>query len=69
MRGTVICSALIIATTILVGGLLHGELAYLLNDMTVSRPAAVVLSALLGMLMAGWVVLMHYRHAARRINR
>ena len=69
VRGTVICSALIIATTILVGGLLHGELAYLLNDMTVSRPAAVVLSALLGMLMAGWVVLMHYRHAARRINR
>ena len=68
LRGTVICAALITVTTAMVGALLHGELSFLLNDLTVSLTAAVALSTLLGLLMAGWILLMHYRHAARRIN-
>ena len=67
--GTVVYAALTVVTTVLVGNLLHGELAFLLENMTVSRGAALVLSTLLGTLLAGWTVLMHYLHAARRINR
>ena len=66
---TVTCAALTVVTTALVGVLLHGELVFLLESLTVSLPAAIAVSTLLGILMAGWTVLRHYRHAARRINR
>ena len=69
VAGTVTCAALTVVTTALVGVLLHGELVFLLESLTISLPAAIALSTLLGVLMAGWILLMHYRHAARRINR
>lgn len=67
--GTMTCAALTVATTVLVGILLHGELVFLLETMTVSLPVTILCSILLGVLMAGWIVLMHHRHAVRRINR
>ena len=51
------------------GYLLHGEVAYLLEGLTAPLGKTLVFSTLLGILTAGWMVLMHYRHAARKINR
>ena len=67
--GIVTYTALTVVTTALVGVLLHGELVFLLETKTVSLPVTILFSILLGSLMAGWTVLMHYRHAVRRINR
>ena len=67
--GTIAYAALTVITTILVGYLLHGEVAYLLEGLTAPLGKTLILSALLGILTAGWTVLMHYRHAARKINR
>jgi hypothetical protein len=71
--GTAVFGALTVLTTVLVGYLLHGELAYLLTELSgmppISMGRTVVISALLGVLYAAWAVLMHYLHAFRRINR
>jgi hypothetical protein len=67
--GTIAYAALTVVTTVLVGYLLHGEVAYLLENLTTPLGGTLLRSALLGILTAGWMVLMHYRHAARKINR
>lgn len=69
ITGTVIYGILTLLTTAAVTYLLHGELTYLLEGMTVSLGKALLISAPVGILLSGWTVLMHYRHAARRINR
>ena len=67
--GTLVCSTLTLLTTLAMTYLIHGELTFLLEGMTVSLGTALLLSLPVGALMAGWSVLMHRRHATRRINR
>ena len=67
--GTLICSALTLLTTLAVAYLIHGELTSLLEGMTVSLGKALLLSLPVGALTAGWIALMHRRHATRKINR
>ena len=71
--GIGIFMGLTVLTTVVAGYVLHNELSYILSQMT-DRPTVdlgrtLLASVLLGMTCAAGVVLLHYRHAIRRINR
>lgn len=73
LTGTGILAGLTVLTTVAVGYMLHDELTYLMSTLTNQVPVTpgrtLAVSALLGILCAGWVVLMHGIHTVRRINR
>ena len=60
-------------TTVFVGYMLHSELSYLLTSLTNRAPESfggtLVVSLVVGIACAAWMVLMHYLHAVRKINR
>ncbi|MBO5511072.1 MAG: hypothetical protein J6B24_04995 [Clostridia bacterium] len=71
--GTAVYGGLTVLTTVFVGYMLHSELSYLLTSLTNRTPESfggtLVVSLLVGIACAAWMVLMHYLHAVRKINR
>ena len=72
LPGALTMAALTVVTTVVVGAFLHGELTYLMTEMTGKDPASLVgtllVSALLGILCAAWMLLMYYLHTVRKLN-
>jgi hypothetical protein len=71
--GTAIYGGLTVLTTVFVGYMLHTELTYLLTSLYNRTPESLgrtlIVSLLVGIACAAWMVLMHYLHAIRKIDR
>ncbi len=73
LAGIVTMAALTVATTVVVGYLMHGEITYALTELMGTAPVSLartlLISFLLGILCAGWMLLMYYLHTVRKLNR
>ena len=71
--GTAIYGGLTVLTTVFVGYMLHTELTYLMTSLYNRTPESLgrtlIVSLLVGIACAAWMVLMHYLHAIRKIDR
>jgi hypothetical protein len=73
LAGTVTMAALTVATTVAVGYILHDEITYTMTELMGTSPVSLartlLISFLLGILCAGWMLLMYYLHTVRKLNR
>lgn len=71
--GIGIFTGLTVVTTVAIAYLLHNSLTYIMTGLTFmegeSFTATLLVSVLLGAICAEWVVLMHYLHSVRTLNR
>ena len=73
LAGVISMAILTVLTTVAVGYLLHSELGYAMTELTGTDPVSLLttllVSTLLGILCAGWMLLMYYLHTVRTLNR